>query len=264
MADDSAAFVGDVPRFYEEGLGPVLFAHMAEVLALRVSEHRPGRVLEVAAGTGISSAALARAIPQADLVVTDLNEPMLAVAAGKLPTTVTLQVADAQDLPFPHDSFDIVVCQFGVMFLPDIAAGLAEARRVTCEGGAYVLSVWDHPRFNTYAAIAHELVARMFPEDTPLFYRVPYGCADVESLRLALHDAGFAQVRIDVVPHASRVDRWEDFVAGFTQGNPMAGMLQQRGGDVAALRAGLVAAFVEAFGPAPTVLPIQAVFCTAQ
>ena len=72
--DDSAAFVGDVPRFYDEGMGPVLFAHVAEVLALRVSEHRPRRVLEVAAGTGISSAALARAVPEADLVITDLND----------------------------------------------------------------------------------------------------------------------------------------------------------------------------------------------
>lgn len=264
MADDSAAFVGDVPRFYDEGMGPILFAHMAEELALRVSEHRPGRVLEVAAGTGISSAALARAVPEADLVVTDLNEPMLAIAAGKLPSTTTLQVADAQDLPFPNDSFDLVVCQFGVMFLPDLAAGLTQARRVTREGGAYVLSVWDHSRFNTYAATAHEIVVQMFPDDTPLFYRVPYGCGDVEALRLALHDAGFSQVRIDVVPHASRVDRWEDFVTGFTQGNPMAAMVQQRGGNVAVLQAELAAAFVEAFGPAPTVLPIQAVFFTAQ
>lgn len=264
MADDSSAFVGDVPRFYDEGMGPILFAHMAEVLARKVSEYRPRRVLEVAAGTGISSAAVARAVPEADLVVTDLNEPMLAIAAGKLPSTVTLQVADAQDLPFPDSSFDIVVCQFGVMFLPDLAAGLAQARRVTREGGAYVLSVWDHPRFNTYAARAHEIVAQMFPDDTPPFYRVPYGCADVEALRLALHGAGFSQVRIDVVPHASRVVRWEDFIAGFTQGNPMAAMLQQRGGDVADLQARLSSAFVDAFGPAPTVLPIQAIFFTAQ
>lgn len=264
MADDSTAFVGDVPRFYDEGMGPVLFAHMAEVLAMRVSEHQPARVLEIAAGTGISSAALARAVPEADLVITDLNEPMLAIAAGKLPPTVTLQVADAQDLPFPDDSFDVVACQFGVMFLPDLATGLAQARRVTREGGAYVLSVWDHPRFNSYAESAHKIVARMYPDDTPPFYRVPYGCGDVEALRLALHSAGFPQVRVDVVPHASRVDRWEDFVAGFTLGNPMAAMVQRRGGDVADLQAELAAVFVDAFGPAPTVLPIQAIFLTAQ
>lgn len=263
MADDSAAFVGDVPHFYDEGLGPVLFAPMAEVLALRVREHRPTRVLEIAAGTGISSASLARALPDADLVVTDLNEPMLSIAAGKLPGSATLQVADAQELPFADGSFDAVVCQFGVMFLPDLDTGLAQARRVTRDGGVFVLSVWDHPRFNRYAQSAHRIVVEMFPDDTPPFYEVPYACADVEALRLALHAVGFEHVRAEVVPHSSRVERWEDFVDGFTRGNPMAAMVEQRGGDLARLQSDLTATFVDAFGPAPAVLPIQAVFLTA-
>ena len=262
MADDVAAFVGEVPRFYDEGMGPVLFEPMAEELATRVAAGSPGRVLEVAAGTGISSAALARALPDADLVVTDLNEPMLAIAAAKLPPGTTVQAADAQALPFPDDSFDAVVCQFGVMFLPDLDTGLREARRVLRAGGRYVLSTWDHLDHNPSARIADDLVTALFPDDPPRVYRTAHGSGDVESLRQALHTAGFPRVRIDVVTHASPVATWEGFVAGYTQGNPTAGMVRERGGDLADLQSQMTAAFVEAFGPAPTTLPIQALFLT--
>jgi ubiquinone/menaquinone biosynthesis C-methylase UbiE len=262
MGDDATAFTGEVPRFYDEGMGPVLFEPMAGELATRVAAGAPSRVLEVAAGTGISSRALAGALPEAELVVTDLNEPMLTIAAAKLPPGTTVQVADAQALPFPDASFDAVACQFGVMFLPDLALGLREARRVTRPGGRYVLSTWDHPHHNPYAEISHALLVEAFPDDTPPFYRIPYGSGDVERLRQALHAAGFARVTVDVVPHASPVARWEDFVAGFTQGNPLGAMVRQRGGDLPALQAAMVAAYVDAFGPAPATLPIQALFLT--
>jgi ubiquinone/menaquinone biosynthesis C-methylase UbiE len=81
----------------------------------------PGRVLEVAAGTGIVTRALLRSLPSgASIVATDLNQPMLDHAATQVSSSrVNWQNADAQALPFPDGSFEAVVCQFGVMFFPE-------------------------------------------------------------------------------------------------------------------------------------------------
>jgi ubiquinone/menaquinone biosynthesis C-methylase UbiE len=55
---------------------------------------------------------------------------MLGYARAKLPELeIAWQRADAQELPFPDASFDAVACQFGIMFVPDKARALREARR---------------------------------------------------------------------------------------------------------------------------------------
>lgn len=53
------------------------------------------------------------------------------------------QMADAQSLSFEDESFDAVVCQFGVMFFPDKAQAFKEARRVLKSNGLYYFSIWD-------------------------------------------------------------------------------------------------------------------------
>src|SRR6185436_12253133 len=86
------------------------------------------RILELACGTGIVTRQLIEQVldkagPDARLVSTDLNEPMMAIARthlpDPLPTRVELRQADATALPFPDKSFDAIVCQFGLMFFPD-------------------------------------------------------------------------------------------------------------------------------------------------
>ena len=124
-----AGFTGAIPEVYDRCLGPTLFEPFAEALAARFRGFR-GQILETAAGTGRVTRRLAEAAPEAAIVATDLNEPMLARAAGMVQApNVKWRVADAQDLPFADDSFDAMVCQFGVMFYPDKAKGYAEARR---------------------------------------------------------------------------------------------------------------------------------------
>jgi ubiquinone/menaquinone biosynthesis C-methylase UbiE len=104
-----------------------------------------GRLLETAAGTGIVTETLAKWLPSSVLIVaTDLNQPMLDQSRTK-PSAgrVTLQQADAVALPFPEAGFDVLVCQFGVMFFPDRQLGLREAHRVLKPGGRPLFNVWD-------------------------------------------------------------------------------------------------------------------------
>ena len=100
-----AAFAGSIPALYEECLVPVLFAPYAADLVTRAVALKPERVLEIAAGTGVVSHALAAALPETDIVATDLNPAMLAEAARRGSwTNLAFEPADAQALPFADGS----------------------------------------------------------------------------------------------------------------------------------------------------------------
>src|SRR6476620_10676147 len=107
-----------MPEAYEKWLVPTVFGPFAVDLAARVAACTPARVLEVAAGTGALTRELARVIPGAEITATDLNEAMVAFGRVRAPGA-TWQQADAMQLPFDDATFDVVACQFGVMFLPD-------------------------------------------------------------------------------------------------------------------------------------------------
>lgn len=263
MDDDAARFQGSIPEFYDAGLGPVLFRHYADVLGEAVASAAPGRILEVAAGTGISSAGIVAHNPEAELVITDLNEAMLQRAAGKVPVGTRIQVADAQALPFEDASFDVVACQFGIMFLPDVGAGFREARRVLTDGGVYVFSVWDSHDRNRFAGLVDALLTETFPDDPPPFYRVPFGMSDIERLRRLAQDSGFSTLRIDVLPHDAPVASWSDFADGLIRGNPVSDQVRSRSGDVDALIRAVEERLAAEYGPAPTSIPVQTILFRA-
>src|SRR4051795_4565305 len=131
MTATDTVFAGSIPAIYDRYMVPLIFQPYAGLVAERAKDLRPSRILETAAGTGVVTESLCRAVPTAEIVATDLNQPMLDEAARKVSAAnVTFQQADALKLPFEDASFDLVVCQFGIMFFPDKVAGNAEARRV--------------------------------------------------------------------------------------------------------------------------------------
>ena len=147
----------------------MVFEPYAADLASRVLLRKPSRVLEIAAGTGVVTRHLARMLPEeATIVATDLNQPMLDQAAA-IGTTrpVEWRHADAMELPFPDETFDAVVCQFGVMFFPDKPRAFAEAKRVLRHGGSFFFSVWDRLDENEFAETVSRSLAAVFPEDPP-------------------------------------------------------------------------------------------------
>ena len=119
---------------------------------------------------------------------------------------VTWQVADAQALPFDDGSFDVVVCQFGVMFLPDRVQGYAEARRVLRPGGTFVLTVWKGLESNELAAVVTDVLADAVTRDPPSFFRrTPYGHGDPARLAADLDDPtlGIGKLLDDRYPFAA-------------------------------------------------------------
>jgi SAM-dependent methyltransferase len=143
-------FAGPVPQLYDWHLGPILFQPFAEVVAERLG--RTDRdILETAAGTGIVTRAIGAALPHSTILATDLNQAMLDVAAAKAPAgDLKWQQADAQSLPFEAGSFDVVVCGFGIMFMPDKQAAYREVRRVLRPEGRFIFTVWDRIETNPH------------------------------------------------------------------------------------------------------------------
>ena len=150
-----------MPANYDQLMVPLLFRPMRRSLRAAPRGFAPRRILETAAGTGVVTEALAEALPDAEIVATDLNQPMLDVAAQRVTSDkVSFVAADAQELPFDDGSFDLVVCQFGAMFFPDRVRGHSEARRVLGDGGRYLLAIWDRIERNPLSDTSQQTLDR--------------------------------------------------------------------------------------------------------
>ncbi|MBI1951348.1 MAG: methyltransferase domain-containing protein [Acidobacteria bacterium] len=268
MTDSNAVFAGSIPENYDRHLGPVLFEPYARDLARRVPAAEGARVLEVACGTGIVTRHLRERLPAASrLVASDLNPPMIDYARRKLQETrgIEWHPADACVLPFPDESFDALVCQFGLMFVPDKPAALREAQRVLSDGGAILLNVWDSLDRNAFAKAAHETIASFFPDDPPTFYQVPFSLHRTDTLEDLLAGAGFSDIRIDPVSLQGESPSARDLATGLVEGNPVGNTIRERGtASVADVVKAVAEALAREFGDRPVRIPLHAFDVTAR
>jgi SAM-dependent methyltransferase len=267
MVASDSVFAGSIPELYDRCLGPLLFEPYAEEIARRAAALAPSRILETAAGTGIVTAALAGALPEAEIVATDLNPAMLDVAQGRTRSRlVSFQPADAQQLPFGTSEFDLVVCQFGVMFFPDRVGAYREARRVLRPGGWLLLALWDRIEANPAAAAAARAVADLFPDDPPGFLaRTPYGYHDRALIETELVAAGFTLDAIETVCRESR-GAASDAAWGLCQGSPLRSEIAARApGRLDEATEAAAAALRELCGGAEQIaMPMSALIVTAR
>jgi ubiquinone/menaquinone biosynthesis C-methylase UbiE len=265
MRDSAASFSGSIPEHYDRGLGPVFFTDFAEEMARRVAAHAPRRVLETSAGTGIVTRRLRDALPlETQLTVTDLNAPMLEVARGKFAPgeRVEFQPADATALPFPDRGFDMIVCQFGVMFFADKDKSYCEAHRVLQPGGRYLFSVWDAHRFNPVPRLVHEMLGRLFRDDPPRFYEVPFDYHRLDPVKEAVSEAGFTDFAAAVRHIEKIVADMAAFARGVIYGNPVVEQIRARGGDPDRIVEMVAEAVRRECGDPPRI-PLQVIFFEA-
>ncbi len=262
MATGDTVFAGSIPALYDRFMGPMLFRPYAADLARRLASLNSGRVLETAAGTGIVTEALVAALPPAvEIVATDLNQAMVDFAAAKPGMTrARPRQADALALPFDDGTFDVVVCQFGVMFFPDRVAGYREAKRVLGSGGRFLFNAWDSLAHNPLPALLTETVATRFPEDPPRFFeRTPHGYHEVDRIRADLAAAGFNNVTIETVTLPSRAASARDAATGFCQGSPLRGEIEARApGGLQSVTDAVAGALAARFGSGAIEQPMQA------
>ncbi len=202
------SFSGSIPEVYDKYLVPLIFEPYAIDLAQRVAALPLTNVLELAAGTGVVTRRLAMSLPASVFIIaTDLHQPMLDLAAA-VGTAGRSNGARRMRSSCRIDkaSFDVVVCQFGVMFFADRPRAFAEARRVLRRGGVFIFNVWDRIEENEFAQLVTEALAGVFPADPPRFMaRVPHGYHDIDTIRRDLAAGGFsAAAQVTTLAERSR------------------------------------------------------------
>jgi SAM-dependent methyltransferase len=260
-------FAGSIPRIYDEYLVPLIFEPYADDLARRLAQRDVTRLLEIAAGTGAVTRAVASAI-SAPIVATDLNPAMIEQAkASWKGRPIEWRPADAMQLPFENAAFDAVVCQFGAMFFPDRGKAFAEARRVLRPGGVFLFNVWDRIEENDFADEVTRTLADVFPHDPPRFLaRVPHGYHDRARIEADVAAGGFAaRPTIEVVTARSRAASARIPAIAYCQGTPLRNEIEAR--DAARLGEATEAAeraIAKRFGNGAVDGKIQAIVVTLQ
>lgn len=262
MSEQSSQFIGSIPENYDRGLGPHIFSDYAEDLARRAAGIDPVDVLEIASGTGIVTRKLRDYLPSATrLVATDLNPPMLEVAREKFAQDelVEFKPADAMALPFEDSEFDLIVCQFGVMFFPEKQQAFREARRVLRSGGRYLFNVWGSLTENPFAETVQTVVTQFYPDDPPGFYKVPFGYSDRSTVTSDLEAGGLKDLWCETITLDKEIADWELFARGIVFGNPIIDEINKRG-DVQAeeIERAVLSALRDRFGREPTTMPLLA------
>ncbi len=268
-SDADKGFAGSIPRLYDSYLVPLIFEHYALDLVRRLRIDPLSRVLEIAAGTGVVTRALANALPdRVAIIATDLNQAMLdyaSIVGTKRP--VEWRQADAEQLPFQDEAFDAVVCQFGVMFFPEKSKAFAEARRVLRPGGAFIFNVWDQIEENEFAEVVTSALELVFPTDPPQFLvRTPHGYHDFQIIERDLAGAGFnASAEFVTVAARSLAASFRIPAIAYCQGTPLRTEIEARDASRLGEATDIAAkAIKKRFGQGPVDGKIQAHIVTIQ
>ena len=232
--DLQRTFSGEIPAYYDRKLGPAWFGKIAADLARRLPADPGGDVLEIACGTGLQTRDLRERLdPRRRLVASDLSQPMLDYARGKMSGLegIEWRLADALKLPFADGEFAALACSLGVMFVPDRKGLFNELRRVLKPGGLLLFNVWDRIEENTCVRIYAEVIEGLFPGDKEMHFRLPYEMCSEDLLRGLVTEARFRARTIEKVPIAVEGVSARDIATGQVRGTPRGLLLAKRGVD---------------------------------
>lgn len=203
----------DPAEIYDSWFVPVLFAPVAEQMVAGTALLPRARVLDVACGTGIVARTVAaRLHGQGAVSGLDLNPAMLRVAhhaSDAAGLTIEWVQGDAQALPFPDASFDLVFCQQGIQFFPDRALAVAEMHRVLAPGGEVAVACWRGLARNPFFAHFAQVVQEQVGSDA---LALPFALDDPLELAGWLQQAGFQDVSVEPIAFTAVYTDPERFV----------------------------------------------------
>lgn len=194
------------------------------------------RVLDLCCGQGNVTEALAKS--GHNVTGADFSAKMLSHARKRLPAGNFVE-ADAQDLPFEDESFDAVVCSFGLMHVPDQPKALSEVRRVLRPGGRFIMTSWCGPDISPvfqvfYSSVQEHGDPSVKMPDSPNFHQF----ANEEMAKSILSDAGFDLEEQRQIDCFWMLDTPETLAEIFQNGAPRGGYLlsQQPNANNAAIK----------------------------
>ena len=261
MNSSDIAFSGTIPENYDTYLGPLLFEPYAQDLVSRIPSTNISSALEIACGTGRTTKYLRDFLPTSvSLVATDLNPDMLSVAKKRvIGKNLSWQVADFLELPFEDRSFDLVVCQFGLMFVPDKLKALQEVYRVLKPEGCFLFNTWDRLENNRLFYVGQEILNRFFKDEAPTFYHTPYSMHDMQEMGLLMGKAGFKDSEIVLAKKEGIIESAADAARGMLEGNPVFIALSEKDPTILpSLKLEFEKTFAAEFGDHPLRTQLQA------
>jgi SAM-dependent methyltransferase len=221
-------FSGNAAENYENyfvpAIGEPLAIDLIEFAALRPQE----RVLDVACGTGVvTRLAMQRVGSSGTVTGLDINPGMIAVARSVTSTEqpVEWQEASAESIPLPDESFDVVLCQMGLQFMPDKQAALREIRRVLKPGGRLIINV-PGPTPRMFSIITKAL-ERHIGTDAVQVVSMVFSLHDPTELQSLLNGAGFHDVSIKPYSKLLNLPAPKDFLWQYVNSTPLSGAVAQ-------------------------------------
>lgn len=209
---------------YDLYLGPVLFEPYGQYLASQIETTGLSSVAELACGTGRVSRHVSRVLPaNAKFWATDISSDMLDIAKGRTDNDkIHYRTEDIQNLSFADNSFDLVICQFGMMFLPDKQRGFNEISRILKPGGKLMCFTWDSTTHNPmFKLLINDLMLPYFEgENTDRFF-VPFSLYDQQQLATWLEKAGFSTIKTETIRLNSGQATLEQIETGFYLLHPL-------------------------------------------
>ena len=260
------AYGGNPPANYERFFVPAIGAPLAADL-IRLAALRPGeRVLDVACGTGVVARLASQQVGAAGTVAgLDVNPGMLAVARSATPPGMPIEwhEASAEAMPLPDASFDVVLCQMGLQFMPDKHAALREMRRVLVRDGRLSLSVpGPTPRLFT---VMGEALARHIGAEAVGFVNHVFSLHDTAEIQNLVGGAGFHDVSVQSATKPLRLPAPEEFLWQYVHSTPLAGAVAQVDDDRrGSLERDVVAQWQEFVNDRALVLQVRIVATTAR
>lgn len=197
---------------YDRLFTPITNQAIPRILAT-LADIRAKRVLDVCCGSGRLTAVLANA--GADAEGLDFAPPMVAKASANFPA-LRFRQGDADNLPYDSNSFDHVVCCYGVMHLPNPDQAIAEAHRILKPGGKYVFTQWakddELMTIVTSAVAEHGTLSIDLPAAPP-----PLRFSDPDECRRVLDTTGFDKIaveRLDIAWTSNRPEALLELING--------------------------------------------------
>lgn len=198
---------------YERTLVPGIMAEFAG-LTLEAAHLKPGdRVLDVACGTGVVAREALRQLGAGATVAGVDADPGMLDVARRLEPTIDWQQAPAEKLPFADASFDVVTCQFGLMFFADQVGALREMWRVLKPGGYLSLTVWDAVEPSPGYEALYDVVGTVAGKASVDKLRVPYSLGEMDILLSLAKQAKIPNARADWWGGRANFPSVESFVA---------------------------------------------------
>lgn len=208
---------------YAEKIAPNFTETYTEEFADRLGVEAHHEVLEVAAGSGAMTQALAKRTKS--LLATDFSPGMLEILGERMrkagASHVTCKRMDGQALEIDDNRYDRAACCFGLMLFPNRAKGFAELHRVLKPGGRAMVSAWTGPdRFEAFGLYMMAMLTT-FPDLPPPPGPPPvFSLADLDRFKGEMEAAGFKNIEVGHVSRTHEFQKVDDLWDMMTSGAP--------------------------------------------